>query len=247
MTKQSPHLDPTHDHPQTRKPRSEVIQVFLDTFDAPYYLEIGVERGNTFHAVQAAFKVAVDPEFKFEVAQFETDVANYHEVQSDTYFGSIAQSNDQFDVIYLDGLHTLEQTLRDLLNAVNHLKPDGVIIIDDVWPSSFVAALRELEEHKIVRKQLNEDSHAWMGDVYKLLYFIDSFFQQFTMNIINDNYGQAIMWRQKRQDVIDRQLLDISLKTFDRLILDEHFAKIPVSEVLVQYQRWKDSLPRQAG
>lgn len=228
----------------TRKPRSEVVQTFLDQFDAPAYLEIGVERGLTFHSVRAARKVAVDPDFKFEVGKVDTDNPSYHEVMSDTYFGDIAQPSDQFDVIYLDGLHTVEQTLRDLLNATEHLKPDGVIIIDDVWPISFVSAMRDLEEHKTLRDKIHDDNPAWMGDVYKLLYVIDTFFQKFTMHIISDNYGQAILWRQRRRNVIDRNLLDISLKTYDRLILDGHFSKIPVTEVLAQYQYWKGSLPK---
>lgn len=223
-----------------RMPRSEVVQLFLDQFESPSYLEIGVARGETFHAVAAARKVAVDPLFQFDVLKHETRTIRFHSVPSDTYFGEIAQPEDRFDVIYIDGLHTAEQTLRDLINAQHFLKAEGVIIIDDVWPSSFVAAIRDLDQHKLVRECLNEQSPAWMGDVFKLLYFIDTFMQQFTLRIINDNFGQAVMWRQRRQTVCDRTLLDVSMKTFTNLICDGEFQKIPVATVVHQFEVWRE-------
>jgi predicted O-methyltransferase YrrM len=71
------------------------------------------------------------------------DKVIYHKTISDIYFGELASSDEKFDVIVLDGLHTFEQTLRDLLNSEAYLKPNGVVIIDDVMPNSYQASLRE--------------------------------------------------------------------------------------------------------
>jgi hypothetical protein len=94
--------------------RDAVLQGLLALFAAPSYLEIGVSKGVTFHRIQARRKVAVDPRFRFDVAaaRKENPSASYHEVPSDVYFGTIVDPGERFDVIYLDGLHTAEQTLR---------------------------------------------------------------------------------------------------------------------------------------
>ena len=38
----------------------------------------------------------------------------------------------QYDLIYIDGAHTYDAALLDGQNAMRHIKPDGVIIFDDV-------------------------------------------------------------------------------------------------------------------
>ena len=80
----------------------------------------------TFNAIQASRKVAVDPRFRFKVAEArsgDAPEAEFHEVPSDEYFGRIADPDERFHVIFLDGLHTLEQTLRDFTNALEFLAP----------------------------------------------------------------------------------------------------------------------------
>jgi hypothetical protein len=116
--------------------RPQVLQAILDLYREPQYLEIGVSRGDTFHALRAHRKVAVDPRFRFDVveARQQHPEVHYYPVTSDAYFASIVAPSDRFDVIYLDGLHTSDQTLRDLLNAICYLTHDGTIIIDDVVP-----------------------------------------------------------------------------------------------------------------
>ena len=45
--------------------RSAAVQQMLALFERLSYLEIGVDRGETFDRLSAAHKVAVDPRFKF--------------------------------------------------------------------------------------------------------------------------------------------------------------------------------------
>lgn len=47
---------------------SDVVQSILALFEAPRYLEIGVQMGETFFPVTAPAKVAADPQFVFDVA-----------------------------------------------------------------------------------------------------------------------------------------------------------------------------------
>ena len=46
--------------------RFQVISRFLQLFDTPSYLEIGVDRGETFHNLRASLKIGVDPKFAFD-------------------------------------------------------------------------------------------------------------------------------------------------------------------------------------
>ncbi|MGB0262098.1 MAG: class I SAM-dependent methyltransferase [Henriciella sp.] len=216
--------------------RAVVIQSFLDLFKHPEYLEIGVFEGQTFNALRADTKIGVDPKFQFEKAAFERAGVSLHEVRSDTYFATLATPDQLFDVIFIDGLHTAEQTLRDILNAQLYLKAGGVMIIDDIWPSSYIAAIRDLETHRRLRSKLKIQNPSWMGDVFKLLYFIDSFMQQFTMRLISDTNGQAILWRQPKPVTGDDLLLEISLKTLTDLLTDDRFRRVPVEDVLAEFR-----------
>ncbi len=202
--------------------RPVAIQRLLDLFESPSYLEIGVDHGDTFRLVKASRKVAVDPKFHFEFpAEFDDDAPErFYEVTSDAYFGGIIKPDERFDVIFLDGLHVTEQTLRDLLNAVMFIRRDGVIVIDDVIPASYHASLPDIADLYRVREFLAktdrrlESDQAWMGDVYKLPFFIQTFMQQFSYATISDNHGQTVIWRDTRRP---QELRHYALEAVGRL------------------------------
>jgi hypothetical protein len=204
--------------------RYEVIQALLDFFDKPRYLEVGVSKGTTFHHVDARFKVAVDPRFQFD---WQSEQAargprtQYHPVTSDVYFGSIIEPKQEFDVIYLDGLHTFEQTLRDFTNAVDHLADGGVIVVDDVKPSSYHASLPDPRSYQKLRQYVGDERRAWMGDVYKLVWFIDTFYPAMSYATIANNHGQAVVWRERRDPVTERTVTDIGSLSFEAMVLDQ--------------------------
>lgn len=217
---------------KTKKPgpirRFQVVRRLLALYDNPRYLEIGVCEGYTFDRVQAPVKVAVDPEFRFDhrAAQQASPGTAYHEVTSDEYFGRIVGPDDRFEVIYLDGLHTFEQTLRDLINALDHLTPQGVILIDDVRPPTYLASLPDRDNFFQVRSWLRSTDQRWMGDVYKLVYFIDTFFPQLTVRTIANNHGQAVVWRQRRHPVRERTVREIGELTFEQFALSQDVLEV---------------------
>ena len=215
--------------------RNGVVQGVLDLFDAPDYLEIGVNKGMTFNALKARTKVAVDPKFLFDFRAVAKEVpgTSIHETTSDDYFGRIAQRNTTFDVVYLDGFHTCEQTVRDLINAISFLKPDGVIIVDDVFPCSYAASLHERAETRVIRHATGDPLGAWMGDVYRLVFFIETFCQQFSYATVNNNHGQLILWREPRPAVPGRTLTEVGEKAYKHLFLEkESFCVAPLDQIL---------------
>jgi hypothetical protein len=213
--------------------RDEVIQSYLDLFDGPSYLEIGVSRGATFHAVKAARKVAVDPRSEIALGDRETR-SEYHEVTSDRCFDSLAGVAARLHVIYLDGLHTFEQTLRDLMNAIECLNQDGVIVVDDVLPSSYHASLRDYSETIAVREGLGASDHSWMGDTYRLMFFLQSFMPRFDYATVEDNHGQLVIWRSPTRagQFLERRIEDIARLEFRDVVTQRSiFNLLPNAEI----------------
>lgn len=223
--------------------RSEVLQPFIDLSAGKRYLEIGVEAGTTFHTLRATKKVAVDPIFRFDVPEPRlTSAVEYQEVTSDAYFGALSR-DEKFDVIYVDGLHTVEQTLRDMLNAVEHLAPEGVIVVDDVIPSSWGASLDLQSDAAFVREKLATekfDGENWMGPVFRVVYFVASVMQAFDYATIQDNHGQLVMWRSPRREVYrpEMTLDEISSVDFLDILKDMSvFRVMPHAEIMKLYRQ----------
>jgi hypothetical protein len=199
----------------------ETIQACLDIFRKPRYLEIGVQDGHTFHGVVADSKIAVDPTFRFDVrkARAQNPNAEYHAVPSDKFFSGYDKA--AFDVVFIDGLHTAEQTLRDLLNAVSHTRPNSLIIVDDVFPDSYASSLPDEPLAFRLKKVLNDPGPAWMGDVYKLVFFIETFMQQYSFATPITGNPQLVLWRGARSDIPARTLSDIAFADFAQIQLEQ--------------------------
>jgi SAM-dependent methyltransferase len=221
--------------------RPGVINKFLALFDAPSYLEIGVSEGKTFFAVNAQRKVAVDPKFRFSVDQAtkENACCSFHEVASDIYFSDRIRPSEVFQVIFLDGLHTFEQTLRDFTNAIRFLTPDGVIIIDDIVPNSYQSGLPDQLDSMKVKEFIGDLDHSWMGDTYKLVFFIEAFFPTFELRTIADNHGQGVVWRSNsvRRDIKIYSAKEIAdLQFLDIIKQHDIFRKRPCAEIVEEFK-----------
>jgi len=220
--------------PTARVPRAAVLKRLTNLYAEPRYLEVGVANGHTFDRVPATRKVAVDPTFRFdhEAMQAANPGTEYHEVTSDAYFAEIIDPAEQFDVIYLDGLHVGDQTLRDLQNALLHLQPQGVIVIDDTRPPSHLAAIPDLADFHTVRTWLGSTANPWMGDVFKVVWFIASFMPGLSYATIENNHGQTVVWR--RTAPVDPTapahpvltMAQIAALTFDDLVLHEEVLQL---------------------
>lgn len=160
------------------------------------YLEIGVQRGITFQAVQVPYRVAVEPHPLFDLKTLPERVSVFVK-NSDDYFESIS-SREQFDIVFLDGLHQWFQTYKDIINALNHLAPGGVILIDDVIPCDEVSAVPSLEESYRIRELTGSSERRWHGDVYKALFAMHEYHHsstQFRVIFDPDGNSQALLWR----------------------------------------------------
>ena len=141
--------------------RHDVINYIIKPDDK--YLEIGVETGYTFNNVHCINKIGVDPSptFKSDNVILKT---------SDDFFENL-DFNNNFDVVFIDGMHQVEYVINDFNNSVKHLNKNGKILLDDIIP------LNLDEQKKIPTKHYYDDdvlktSVPWTGDVWKFLYHI---------------------------------------------------------------------------
>lgn len=125
--------------------RTAVVNLLLSQFNDPSYLEIGCASNSLFDAVPCLNKVGVDPASGGNV-----------KLTSDQFFAS---NHRQFNVIFIDGLHTYEQVRRDVINAINTASNGGWIVLHDMLPRDWV------EHHVPVLT-----SGSWTGDVWKVAF-----------------------------------------------------------------------------
>lgn len=197
--------------------RHERLNRLAKVNDARTYLEIGVEAGNTFFKVDVPDKVAVDPKFRFDVADHPG--SRYFEITSDEFFAQHAvEFEGTFDLIYLDGLHTFEQCLRDFC-ATQHLANDRTIwLIDDTVPVTYASSLPVYRQTLKVREETGDEVRAWMGDVFKVVFMLHDFFPQFSF-ATSPGHGQTTVWQSPRPDFAPkwnspRQIAELNFADF---------------------------------
>lgn len=220
--------------------RAERINKIASLLKTPKdYLEIGVQYGFTLSSVNLRNKTGVDPQLMFNPRLAQG--VELHRETSDVFFSKLGQEV-RFDVIFLDGLHTFEQTSRDFVNALRHLKPGGVIIIDDVVPSSREKALPNREES--IRRQLQVSGTAngeWFGDVWKVPVAVhDLYAGLLDVTVLGSGVcGQAIV--RQVGDISSAQ--HIGIETFNRYVnlnFDDYF--LPSGKILLPNWSMDESL-----
>ena len=179
------------------------------------YLEIGVETGYTFNNVHFSNKTGVDPD-----PIFKND--NIKLYTSDDYFDKCKQN---FDVIFIDGMHHSENVLRDFSNSINFLNDNGSIFIDDIIPLNYNEQLRIPLRHRYDNGIL-KSGEEWTGDVWKTVYYLLVHHQ----DILSISYYYNINYR---------GIAHIKLKTKCLHFLSERNENI-ILEKIKQYDYFKD-------
>jgi hypothetical protein len=123
--------------------RIALVNLLLQGFRQPRYLEIGCSFNSLFDSVSCDDKTGVDPIRGGNVRK-----------TSDDFF---AHNADFFDVVFIDGLHTYDQVRKDIQNALDHLAPNGWIAMHDMLPRNW----KEQHVPQIPNWPF------WTGDVWK--------------------------------------------------------------------------------
>ena len=142
------------------------------------YLEIGCYKNDLFDAVQQLntfqIMVGVDP------AQGGT-----HRMTSDAFFA--ANTDQYFDLIFIDGLHEADQVFRDIQNALRWLSPNGTILLHDSNP-----------RNRNQQFKAPVEDHMWLGDTWKAVVSM-RLHPHVEVVVLDVDYGVAVMRRRENK------------------------------------------------
>ena len=163
--------------------RKEIINTIIKIKDLKNYLEIGCDENELFSQVLIQNKIGVDPYN-----------GGTHRMTSNYFFN---QNNKMFDLIFIDGLHTYKQSLKDIQNSLTFLKHDGFILVHDCFPRTYF-------DQAVPRAQ-----RKWNGDVWRAileirtLEYVDTYVGAF------DNGIGLILKRKNRNKIqLDSKLIN---------------------------------------
>lgn len=179
-----------------------VVQAVIDRMAARTYLEIGVAFGLMFLSVRAPRRIAVDPRFMipYPVRRFTRGGAHgteYYELTSDEFFAQAEKllRDEPIDVIFIDGLHTYEQSLRDVNNGLRFLSEEGVIVLHDCSPSTAPMAT-PASSFAAARKTAKLGwTMEWSGDVWKTIVHLRSTRPDLQVHVFDCDHGVGIVRR----------------------------------------------------
>ena len=110
--------------------RSDIINYLIKKYNLNMYLEIGIGDGSNFNLIECDDKSSVDPFFDSLNGQNELNPPTYR-MTSNEYF---EKHNKKYDLIFVDGLHTSEQTLLDIQNSLKCINENGFVLAHDTLP-----------------------------------------------------------------------------------------------------------------
>ena len=171
--------------------RIEIIQNIINKQNYQNYLEIGCDKDENFSKIKIKNKIGVDPLQGGTIRK-----------TSDEFFNS---NTEKFDIIFLDGLHTYEQTIKDINNSLKFIKSSGVIVIHDCLPK------------KIWNQIVPRIYGHWNGDVWKAIVHSRTYLNADTYTCIAD-HGLGLIFKRK-----NKNLLEIKIKEFKKLKFSDYY------------------------
>ena len=158
--------------------------------------------GNTFlHADFFELRHGVDPWFRFDVAEHQSESVRCFAMTSDEFFMNHADRDQMYDIVFLDGRHTFEQTLRDFCCSQRHAHERTMWLIDDVYPNDIFSAHPDMRTAYRFRESHGLPGKQWMGDVFKVVFAIHDFFPNLSYRTIADHGNpQTVVVRRPSQE-----------------------------------------------
>lgn len=188
--------------------RWDLIEYLINKKNYTNYLEIGCDQDQLFSRVKIKNKTGVDP----------VSGGNIRKTSDDFFL----ENKNDFDIVFIDGLHTYKQVKKDILNSVNCLSDDGIILVHDCLPDS-------LGKQAVPRYKMQ-----WNGDVWKAIVDLRQRddLEIYTcemdqgIGIISKKKNSSILKLDKKIDQIKFQDYFNSYKNFMRIISVEKFKEI---------------------
>ena len=163
--------------------RTYIINYIAKKIDAKNYLEIGVDSCVNFNNVNIENKIGVDP---------NPQQSGITQLTSDNFFEN---NTKKFDIIFIDGLHHVDQVYKDIINSLSCLNPNGYIICHDMLPTN--------EEMQITPFT----GGMWTGDCWKAFVNLRQTREDLEMYTIDTDMGLSIIRKGKQEKLkINREI-----------------------------------------
>ena len=160
--------------------RQQIINNLIQKNNYTSYLEIGVQNPQScFTRINCEYKQGVEPYPNIKHFHY---TSNIHIKTSDEYF----ESNDEnFDIIFIDGLHHDDQVIKDIENSLNILNDGGTIVVHDCLPSN--------------EREQERDDHGgvWLGDVWKGIAHLRMTRDDIKIQVVDSDLGCGIITKGK--------------------------------------------------
>jgi predicted O-methyltransferase YrrM len=177
-------------------PRVEIVASELAARRGARYLEIGVHTGVVFLHVRASAKVAVDPnpqipELKRVLHPNTVTRGRVIRSTSDQFFTALPRGQ-HFDVVFIDGDHSFDQSSRDIANSLSNLRPGGVILVHDCDPPTAAAASPN---------PLHAGNGPWCGDVWKAIVQLRATRADLRVRVLDTDNGVGVIERGESETI----------------------------------------------
>ena len=117
--------------------------------------------------------------------------------------------------VFIDGLHTAEQSHRDVLNALERLEPGGVILLHDCNPQSAAAAAPTLDEAVAMPGFAGD----WNGDVFRTIVRLRTR-DDVRVHVLDCDHGVGVVVRGRCAEPLGLSDAEIEALTYDDLARD---------------------------
>ena len=188
--------------------RFEIIQDIIDFKKYDSYLEIGCDRNQSFSNIKIKKRVGVDPV-----------EGGTHKMTSDHFFSI---NKDNFDIIFIDGLHEYSQVMKDIKNSLRFLNKEGIILLHDCLPRTI---------WNQITPRLNSD---WNGDVWKSIVHCRTLENIDTYTFIADR-GIGLIFPRKNNNLVKFE----KKVNFKNLTFKQYFIKHEYLMNTIHYDKLK--------
>lgn len=180
--------------------RDEVINLLIKKNNYKKYLEIGIGDGVNYEKIVCDFKSNVDPFFDKLSGQCENKKPIF-QMTSDEFF---SLNKDFFDIVFVDGLHLFEQTLRDILNSLSFLNDNGIIVVHDTLPPT--------EWHQ----RENFEGGEWNGTCWKAIAHLRMTNPNVSIKTIDTDWGISLIEKRKSNLFVEEKIVDYNFFSKNR-------------------------------
>lgn len=183
---------------QGKADKHEFLKRLHERLKPRFYFEIGVQTGKSLALAECeALGIDPMPMLRQQLGQHIKVLS----ISSDAFFAhkSDVLIGKNLDLVFIDGMHLFEYTLRDFINTEKYSHRNTIIVIDDIFP---------VHQDQAKRARC---TRAWTGDVWKIIPILKKYRPDLNMMLL---------------DIYPTGLLIISSLDNSTNTLDSKFAEI---------------------